>query len=666
MNIKNRSNENVIQIVEEEYLKNGSKFWPGSVSEAVLVLQHGYNYQNIRDLFEAFDQSSSIVALLEKRPFVEVVWSAFCFISNNKKSESIDWHSISCFLLFTENINFSNILYVFFEKNIQLGTLSAKKGAFWSLIGYSSETLRLEFLKNLLKFLKLNPKDYNNVIDNCVKTQNYKPLMDFLANFVKDSEQKYLEDPSNSQKSTPNFIKYLAGFALVGGIFLIRYYKQPIKPVTRQAPIVTVFTNDYYASSNEDIPTDNLSSTCSSENVQVNEHFYGNLRGGASPPNTKIICSGRDSNKVLCHATNPCSDQPSTSQSASSQTNITTVENQIESEITSPLQCQSDSALLKDGQERVKEILEAPTYYYTETVTQIKDGKQIISKERKDFNYKFPYKKINSMQVSFETNGTYVTVGGSLSGYKEYPYNLKQCKERLNHVKTLFPNFPYSFEMRTELTIPQVGVVDACLTGDHVEGTKLHRATNRDRNNTVVVLVPNNIHKALTQTRKITEQQLMGFSEETGAETKNKTSFVRGDTIRTHYNVLAQQTVIAYELIDDAQFPPELPRKVLIAAEHKALDIQSKQYIKTRTLQGMSEEEQLVELKVNLAMDESLSDVKRLTAQISDIFDYCSLRSNDRKISIARTIKQAKKVIAQCENTRLFCLNCKKHYPRPA
>ena len=81
------------------------------------------------------------------------------FISNNKRSESIDWHSISCFILFTENSDSSNTLYLFFERNIQLGTLSAKKGAFWSLIGYSSETLRLDFLKNLLQFLKLKTED---------------------------------------------------------------------------------------------------------------------------------------------------------------------------------------------------------------------------------------------------------------------------------------------------------------------------------------------------------------------------------------------------------------------------------------------------------------------------------------------------------------------------
>ena len=80
----------------------------------------------------------------------------------------------------------------------------------------------------------------------------------------------------------------------------------------------------------------------------------------------------------------------------------------------------------------------------------------------------------------------------------------------------------------------------------------------------------------------------------------------------------------------------------------------------------MTREEQLVELKVNLAMDESLSDVQRLTAKIIDVFDHCNLLSNKNKASRAKTRKLAKEVIAQCERTRLFCLNCKKHYPRPA
>ena len=62
----------------------------------------------------------------------------------------------------------------------------------------------------------------------------------------------------------------------------------------------------------------------------------------------------------------------------------------------------------------------------------------------------------------------------------------------------------------------------------------------------------------------------------------------------------------------------------------------------------MTREEQLVELKVNLAMDESLSDVQRLTAKIIDVFDHCNLPSNKDKASRAKTRKLAKEVIAQC------------------
>lgn len=171
--------------------------------------------------------------------------------------------------------------------------------------------------------------------------------MDFLPNFIGDSEQKYLEDPSNSHKTTPNFIRYLAGFVLLGGIFLIRYYRPPIKPVTRGAPIATFFVNDSYIFSDEDITIDNISSTCSNENVQVNEHFFGSLRGRAWPPNPKIICSGRNPDKVLCHATNTYSDQLSLSQSEGSKTNITTAQNQTESEISSLLQFKSSFANLE-------------------------------------------------------------------------------------------------------------------------------------------------------------------------------------------------------------------------------------------------------------------------------------------------------------------------------
>ena len=187
MNIRNRSTQKYFKTVDKEYLENGSKFWPGSISEAFFVLDHGYLYSNIGDLFEAFDQSSSTLILLEKRPFVEVIWSAFCFVSNNKRYDCIDWPSVARFLLFTETINLSDAFLLLLKNNVELGHFSAKEGAAQSLIGASFNIVRLDFLKNFLNFLKIDNEDYNHIISSCLEINDYGPLLGYLINLKEKS-----------------------------------------------------------------------------------------------------------------------------------------------------------------------------------------------------------------------------------------------------------------------------------------------------------------------------------------------------------------------------------------------------------------------------------------------------------------------------------------------
>ena len=676
MNTRHRSTQKYFKTVDKEYLENGSKFWPGSISEAFFVLEHGYLYSNIVDLFKAFDQPCSSLILLEKRPFVEVVWSAFCFVSNNKRYDYINWSSVERFILFTETINLSDAFLLLLKNNVELGHLSAKKGAVQSLIGASFNIVRLNFLKNFLNFLKIDNEDSNHIISSCLETKDYEPLLGYLINLKENSANQYFEKPPDPQKTTflftNNKLKYfLIAFTLFGVTFLTKSYKSSPKilPNERGAPIAYSIDNSYTLFG-EDVKLDKPPYTFYYKEGGSDRINSGRLRGGADEPPNRIICSAIDpfandrslSESVSSPVSRPIRQSPETLQSQ-----------EQESSSTSPVQTESSvvtpNYAVKLRSLFLKEKLEKPDFFFRHEI-QTKDEEGNVKTTLKNVN--LDYKGVTRLEgcakVTFDLNTRTVNFGGSLSYYDDCVDNVKNFKERLRIIQKTCPSDLPQFVTRETLKIPNTTTeIDTPLEGDHIEGSKMHRATNREKKHTITVLKPKNVHKALTTTRKEAEDQIMFVKNADNTITrKNKTNLADGHTVEDHFRVLKEQSVSAYQLIDDAEFAPELTREELIKSERLAIRIQKNKYIAARLATGMTVEEQLVEIKVGSAMDESLTDVRRLTAKIEADYEYCQEPSNMSEYLPSAGNKWLGRVMTQSINNRQFLLACKRHFPKPA
>lgn len=220
-----------------------------------------------------------------------------------------------------------------------------------------------------------------------------------------------------------------------------------MKTQTSVTTTYTYFINNFYTLSDKHFKVDEISYTWSDENVKVDEIFYESLQGGGGQPNHNIICFATNPSQIICFATNPHSNKHSLFKSGNFSADIRTNQSQNEESSLIQYQYKRSPSLLHDIQQ-LKKKLEAPKYFYTIAVEIKQNGKQIVYKKIINLESKAPYRPTNLIKVNFETNGIYVTIKESFSCYKDYPDNLKICKQRLDHLQTFNPEIYYVFEMR--------------------------------------------------------------------------------------------------------------------------------------------------------------------------------------------------------------------------
>jgi len=162
----------------------------GNNYESILILNYATNYNNLRQLFEEYEESLSIVVTIESLgwTFGEIVCSAFTSKFNNKELSIFEWDIVWSLLLFSENLEVSDTFYSFLQKNLVLENFSPEiyiSSAFFLLDNPLIDDVRGKYLQIFLNSLKLETAIKNDILFECLKTNTYDPLVKHLGNIIK-------------------------------------------------------------------------------------------------------------------------------------------------------------------------------------------------------------------------------------------------------------------------------------------------------------------------------------------------------------------------------------------------------------------------------------------------------------------------------------------------
>jgi len=110
-------NPDSIKITDKKYLENGILHWHGSFSKATLIKSNSYMFNTLDELFEYFEKLKNILITLKNIIHSEFYCSALSFFYNGKQEAEKDWKPACYSLLFTKNIDLSDNLFLFLQKN---------------------------------------------------------------------------------------------------------------------------------------------------------------------------------------------------------------------------------------------------------------------------------------------------------------------------------------------------------------------------------------------------------------------------------------------------------------------------------------------------------------------------------------------------------------------
>ena len=173
------------RIFEERFLKNGSRYWPGDLEEALLISYNGSFSRNGGELFGSYEMGENLLPLLKNWNYDEVICSALSFYYHLKPINSLDWARILAFLLFPYNKTTSSFVLSFLKNNffsIELSQKDIFTGNRRILTEVPPSNIRLHNLSNFLHFLQIPETDKNILIENCRKGKNYFPVLKYLQN----------------------------------------------------------------------------------------------------------------------------------------------------------------------------------------------------------------------------------------------------------------------------------------------------------------------------------------------------------------------------------------------------------------------------------------------------------------------------------------------------
>lgn len=148
------------------------------------------NYKSLIKFFKDYKKPFDIVNNINLLgwTFGETVCSAFTYQYNEREMSTFDWKSVWFFLLLSENLEVSDTFYSFLQKNLVLDNFSSDiyiLSAIFTLSNPLIYDVREKYLQNFLDFLKLETTIKNDLLFECLKTNNYDPLIKYLGNIIK-------------------------------------------------------------------------------------------------------------------------------------------------------------------------------------------------------------------------------------------------------------------------------------------------------------------------------------------------------------------------------------------------------------------------------------------------------------------------------------------------
>ena len=292
---------------------------------------------------------------------------------------------------------------------------------------------------------------------------------------------------------------------------------------------------------------------------------------------------------------------------------------------------------------------------------------------RQKLNY---VKGSNDINIRFHRK--YVTIGNNFDSYETYKTNKEIFQNRLQILidNGTNSNCKFSFKIRENYKAPKLvkgankGIqsINSKIEGDHVLGSKIYRASKRNRENGQVVFKPWITHAAQGYARKLEEKHVCFPQKNVNVKTKltiNRTSFAAKHNIDDFFFNRQTDARNAIRRIPQSQFLPELPRNVLEVTEFKALQQEHKNYKYEKALEGYTKSEMLYELNASLCAQESFDEVERFTKTVKRDLTFCQNSRGDYTFAKKKAERYGKVMMLQALQTQTYIKGVKVLNPRP-
>ena len=647
----------ICKIVEKKYLKNGAKYWPGSIEEAQVILYNGSSETNIVELFESYEIGEDLLPLLKTWSYDEIICSALSYCYHFQVITNLDWTRLLAFLLFPYNKTTSSFVLSFLKKNsfsIELSQKEILTGATGLLIEVPPSSIRLNNLLYFLRFLQISETDTNFLLEESRKAKNYLPVLLYLQNRdrlfldtdldlkerIKIREETLFD---TDRRESPESLVTLFG-TLVFGFLLFLITIKRFAGVRDGKPFFVGTTPIGFVmpSASTDIETSSDVSTFASTstgpfvspNVETSSDvstFASTSTGPFVSPNvenTPNDCTlRRIGNQIV-------PGQPVLAGTSKNLVGVTSLE--VQERKLSLEEVQSNTSK-EDIGNMLKNELEKPK------------GRLVKEGVTKNIGYQFAKKKAEGFQITLDPNNNHITISMSNIQYSDFKHDFGVFKGRLSFINNVLQDIgnPHIFTYKQTILVNGQTFEMGSMTLDHPEGSRALQATGRTREEAVGTTKPQVIHDMHTKTRKTVERQNLfraNINDENVITSwtflgSNTTFLSKGDNIDTYFRLRIETAIKSYDLVPDNFFTPTETREQYQKAEIQALKIAQQDLMEKSFNRRMSSKQILADMKMHSVFYQTQGDTKRFTSDLKNSIYRCA-QSGSNEIILPNLVKK--------------------------
>lgn len=493
-----------------------------------------------------------------------------CVYANKVLTEK-EWSLILNFLIYPQQLEISFSILFFLEKNnffYQADIKDIYSGALESLTGGDLLAVEEKILWNFMTFLKLPEITKKYLVLNCLNLKSYTPLRLYLKNCLLTSN--FENKPNKDKKYIKYFLKGLGFYVLI--LIIIRtFYGNS----TRQR--ILLETESCYA-------------PWGFQDMRA-------IRGGFDEE------LGSNAQDLCCN-----------------------IEYDIES---LSLVDRNELEEAKKIAEEIKNNLISPQYSFKNS-----NNKTVNLSYKSRFKPTGPF-EVNVTLIDVPTKTFSVSFYGDVSYYEDYQQDSTLFLKRVNHLNSEFRKNYIQCTINIPKTMTFYDSKNEPLTvslqhqGDHIEGIKSHRATGRDKKQTLIVVKPEYIHAQQTEFRKKIEQNRVFTviidpkTNESLQVKNNKTYLAKGHDINTYFDFCRRDAAEVRSCLDPNRFPVDFSIDKLATSEERAFKIQQAEFLQLGREKGLDPVAQLVDFKCNAGSLNCSNDLSRVKRDIFQKFHYC-------------------------------------------